>query len=177
MLSWFGQRLQGSVAHVVDDGAHISFAGDGLQAADVDRISLETIPDLVRLTKDDHLAFVKKVVDAVETAEKLPPGSLATPHHCRLGRWYEGVSDLATLALASFKALDAPHHVVHDSGRRALAALAADDMTTAQREVAAMREASGRILQNLDAFGREYPTTVATSRQTLCSEPANLLAA
>ena len=63
------------------------------------------------------------------------------------------------------------------AGRRALAAVAADDMATAQREVAAMREASGRILQALDAFGREYPATVRAERRPLPEKPGNMAAA
>jgi hypothetical protein len=177
VLSRFGIRLQGSVVHSIDDKLRMTFAGDGLPAGDVDRISLETIPDLVRLTKDDHVAFVKRVVDAVEAREKLLPGSLATAHHCRLGRWYDGISDPATLALASFKAINEPHRAVHDSGHKALAALAADDLARAQREVVAMREASGRVLQGLDAFGREYPATVGVGRQVLSGRPNSMAAA
>ena len=177
VLTRFGMRLQGSVIHSANDALRIAFAGDGLPAGDADRVSLETIPDVVRLTKDDHVAFVKKVLDAVEAREKLPPGSLATAHFCRLGRWYDGVSDPATLAMASFKAINEPHHAVHDSGRKALAALAANDMATVQREVAAMRAASGRVLQALDAFGREYPSTVEAERRVLPGGPSNSAAA
>jgi len=160
------------VAHAADGKLRIAFNGEGLPTADADRISLETIPDLVRLTRDDHLAFCQKVAGAVETGAKQPPASLATPHHCRLGRWYDGVTDPATRALPSFQAMDAPHQAVHDAGRRALAALAADDMATAKREVAAMREASGRILHFLDAFGREFPATVWAARQSAPDEMA-----
>jgi hypothetical protein len=163
MLSRFGKRLQGSVVHASEGKLRIAFAGDGLQAGEADRISEETIPDLVRLTKEDHVAFVKHVVDVVEAREKQPKGGLATAHHCRLGRWYDGVSDNATLALVSFKALEEPHHAVHDFGRRAMAALAIDDTAAAQREVAAMCKASGQVMENLDAFGREFPATIRQS--------------
>ncbi len=107
------------------------------------------------------------MVDAVEAREKPQHGSLATAHHCRLGRWYDGVSDHATLELASFKAIEKPHHAVHDAGRKALAALSVDDLPAAQQQVAAMREASTRVLQALDAFGREYPSAIRADRQML----------
>ncbi len=110
----FGMRQQGTTVYMAGDGVGVAFSGDGLQARDADRISLETIPELVRLAKGDHVAFVKKVVDAVAAGEKLPHGSLPTEHHCRLGRWYDGVSDPATRALGSFKALNEPHQAVHD---------------------------------------------------------------
>ncbi len=165
-LSRFGQRLEGRVLHASGDRLRIAYIGNELSGGDADRISLSTIPDLVKLTKEDHVAFVKRVADAVEARQVLPAGSLATAHHCRLGRWYDGVSDDGTLALASFKAIEGPHHLVHDSGRRALAALATNDLAAAQREVAGMREASGHILQNLDAFGREFPATIEAKGQT-----------
>ncbi len=66
---------------------------------------------------------------------------------------------------------------MHESGRKALAALAADDKAPVQREVAAMREASGRVLQALDAFGREYPSTVEAERRVLPGGPSNSAAA
>ena len=176
-LSRLSKRLQGSVVHASEDKLRMAFDHDGLQAGDADRISLDTIPDLVRLTKDDHVAFVKTVVDAVEAREKQPPGSLATDHRCRLGRWYDGVSDSATLALASFKALQEPHHAVHDAGRKALAALAVDDMATAQREVAAMRKASGEVLEGLDVFGREFPVTIRAGRQVPADRQRSMAAA
>jgi methyl-accepting chemotaxis protein len=175
-ISRFGKRLRGSVVHSTGDRHRIAFAGETLSSGEADRISLETIPDLVRLTKDDHLAFVKKVVDAVAARPGQPTDSLATAHQCRLGRWYDGVSDEATLALASFQAIKDPHHAVHDTGRRAFAALAANDMASAQREVTAMREASARVLQNLDAFGREFPATFGAGQQMQRGGPTGLAA-
>ena len=177
VLDRFGRRLRGSVVRAVHHGLHIATTGEGLTADDADRISLETIPDLVRLTRNDHLAFVKKVVDAVAAGEKLSAADLATSHQCRLGRWYDGVSDAATLALPSFHAMSEPHHAVHDAGRRALTALMADDTAAAQREVAAMRAASEQVLRQLDAFGREYPGTILASHPATPGQPEALIAA
>src|SRR4051794_19275189 len=84
-------------------------------------------------------------------------------HHCRLGRWYDGVSDPATRELAPFKALEEPHHVVHDAGARALVALVAGDMALARRELAAVRQASERVMKTLDEFGRAYPSTIGVT--------------
>jgi methyl-accepting chemotaxis protein len=163
-LSGLGTRLRGNVVEVAEHGLRIAFTGDGLAAAEADRISLTTIGDLVKLTKADHTAFVIRVVDAVATRERLLPEKLSTSHQCRLGRWYDGVSDTATLALASFKGIDQPHHAVHDSGRKALAALAGDNMPAAQRHVAEMRQHSDQVLRCLDEFGRAYPSTMDANR-------------
>ena len=155
-LPRFGMHLRAHVVQQADNTLRLAFSGDGIQSDVADRVSLETVPDLVTVTKDDHLAFVKKVMDAVETRANVPPGSLATAHHCRLGRWYDDVSDPATRGLESFKALNEPHHKVHDAGYRALTALAANELAKAEAGVAAMSEASRCVLLCLDAFGREY---------------------
>ncbi len=164
-LPRFGARLQGKVVQQTENALRIAFSGEGLPSDAADRISLETIPHLVTLAKNDHLAFVKKVADAVETRTMIPSAGLASAHQCRLGRWYDDVSDAATRALASFKMLNEPHHKVHDSGVRALAALASGDLVKAERAIAAMREASVRVLTCLDTFGREYPAAFAAAAQ------------
>jgi methyl-accepting chemotaxis protein len=163
-LARLGTRLGGIVVEQAEDGLRIAFTGEGLATADADGISLATIGDLVKLTKGDHTAFVKRVADAVAAHDKLPPEELATSHQCRLGHWYDGVGDQATLALPSFKAIDEPHHAVHDCGRKALAALAGDDTAAAQRHVAEMRRHSDRVLHELDELGRAYPATVGADR-------------
>jgi chemoreceptor zinc-binding protein/PilZ domain-containing protein len=159
----FSFRTQGRVVQLAAHGPRVAFTGDRPTAEQADRISLETIPDLVQRTKADHVAFVQKVVGAVESNEALPAGSLATAHHCRLGRWYDGVSDPATRELAPFKALDEPHHIVHDAGARALVALVAGDMALARRELTAVRQASERVMKTLDEFGRVYPSTIGAA--------------
>jgi Chemoreceptor zinc-binding domain/PilZ domain len=157
----FGKRLRGIVVERIDDGLHIKFAGDRLTAAEADSISLQTTKDLVELTKGDHVAFVKRVADAVASSGNVPPGSLASSHQCRLGRWYDHISDPLTLALPAFQALDEPHHHVHDTGRRALEALAMADMAAANRHVAEMRQHSEQVMHCLDEFARTYPTTIS----------------
>jgi methyl-accepting chemotaxis protein len=159
-LSRFGIRLEGTVLDQSEGGLHIAFVGDGLPSADADRISLTTIADLMRLASDDHVAFVKRVADAVAARDKLPPDSLSSPHHCRFGLWYDTVSDAATMALPSFTAVKQPHQAVHELGRKALVTLAADDLATAQRCVAEMRLQSEHVLRCLGEFGRAYPATI-----------------
>ncbi len=160
VLQRLGQRLQGRVVARSEAGLFISFTGDGLPAAEVDQLSLSTVSELAKITKTDHVAFVKRVTDAVESG-KMPDSALPNHHHCRLGRWYDGVSDAATMALPSFRAINEPHHAVHACGAKALAALAAHDMGDAKRAVADLRQQSERVLQCLDQFAAEYPTTIA----------------
>jgi hypothetical protein len=167
-LTQLGRQLNGTVIQQVDDLLHVNFLDDELPGAEADRISLATVAELVRKTKDDHLGFIKRVADTVTAGAPVSPDSLPTRHQCRLGRWYDGISDTATLALPSFKALAEPHHAVHEHGHRALVALAAGDRAGADRCVATMKQHSDRTLRCLDEFGREYPSTMeaaASERQ------------
>jgi hypothetical protein len=158
-LTRFGTRITGSVAERSEDGLHIKFLGDGLAPAEADRISLASVAELIGKAKDDHTAFVKRVVGIVAAGEKLPPDTLASPHHCRFGRWYDNVSDVRAMALQSFKGIKKPHEAVHEQGRRALIAVNADDAEGAQRHTAEMRKQSEEVLRCLDALGRDYPRT------------------
>ena len=160
-LQRLGKRLQGRVTAASEGALHICFSGEGMQSAEVDRISLTTVAELVKLTKDDHLGFVKRVVDAVAAAH-VPESGLVTHHTCRLGRWYDSLTDTATLALPSFRAIAEPHHAVHECGHRVLAAMSAHDIVGAQRCLTELRGHSERVLRCLDEFGREYPTTIAS---------------
>ncbi len=157
-----GKTLRGEVIAEGTTGLHIKFADAGLPTAEVDRISRETIPDLVKLTKADHLTFVQKVANAVEGRVEQPSRTLANHHECRLGRWYNGVSDPIVVALPAFVALKQPHEGVHDAGHSALAAAEAGDLPTARRHVATMRQHSEIILQGLDAFGDACTAAVAS---------------
>ena len=176
MLTGFAKRLRGSVVSTKDHRSGIAFTDNELSAAGADQISSATIPELVRLAKNDHLTLVEKVVDAVASREKQPPGSLPTVHHCPLGRWYDGVSDSGTQALPSFKAINEPHHAVHEAGRKALAALAADDTQTAEKEIIALRAASSRVVESLDAFAVEFAVAASASK-ALPGRPIGPLAA
>lgn len=158
-LQALGKRLQGRVAASSDQGAHIHFTDAGLSTADVDRISLETVGDLVQVAKNDHVAFVKRVND-IMTSGQVPHEGLATHHTCRLGRWYDSLSDAATLALPSYRAIAEPHYAVHACGHKVLEAISAHDTEAAQRHLGELRQHSERVMRCLDEFGREYPATV-----------------
>jgi methyl-accepting chemotaxis protein len=164
VLSHSGRRLQGSVIARAEDGLHVRWTGGEITAADADRISVTTIGELVAHTKDDHIAFVKRVTDAVTRRDASALDDLSSHHSCRLGRWFDSVSDPATLALPSYNAIMEPHQAVHDSGRQALAAVAAGDLSTAQQILGELRRHSEQVLSCLDRFGRDYPATITAEQ-------------
>ena len=144
----------------------MSFAGHALSTEEVDRISATTVTELMKLVKEDHLAFVRRVSEIVASGV-VPQSGLATAHTCRLGRWYDSLTDATTLALPSFRAIAVPHQAVHECGRSAVAAIAVHDMAEAQRHLAEVREHSERVVSCLDTFGQDYLTTVRQDSKEL----------
>ena len=93
-----GSRPRGYVVARSADGYHVSFTGDALLAVEVDRVSATTLTELMKLAKNHHVAFVRQVSDIVASGV-VPPGGLTTARTCRLGRWYDRLTDATTLTL------------------------------------------------------------------------------
>ena len=176
-LSRFGKRLQGSVVHASEDRLRIAF--DRRRIASRRRRSHQPGDDpgpgeadegrscrfrqaggrRRRGARECHRAAWRPRINAAWGAGTM--ASAITP------RWRWRRSRRSRIRITS----------VHDSGRRALAALATDDLAAAQREVAAMREASGQVMENLDAFGREFPVTIRAERQMPADRQSSMAAA
>jgi methyl-accepting chemotaxis protein len=134
---------------------HLRFEGFVLPAAQVDQIARSSIDRLVEVTKSDHRAFVQRVKDAVGGKVAVDRGTLATHHGCRLGRWYDSVSDNRILSLPAFKALNAPHIRVHQAGHDVLESLEAGLDAGVQGGIARLDAASKEVVALLDRLGLE----------------------
>ena len=135
---------------------HLRFKDGTLPSQRVDEVASRNIPQIVELTKKDHVAFVQRIADALEGKHVMRPADLATNHTCRLGRWYDSVGDSALLALPSFAALDQPHHDVHHLGRQALLALEGGETSAANARMGELRDASNKVCGILDQIRDEY---------------------
>ena len=153
-LPAYTTRIAGRVVGASPQGLHISF---DIDIADelADRIARDSVADMIRVTTNDHIAFVDKVAAAVERHEKQPPASLPGHHSCRLGRWYDAVTDVVTVTLPAFHALEAPHREVHRLGREALGMLGEDDLPGATAKIVELRAASRKVIDVLALLERE----------------------
>lgn len=77
---------------------------------------------LVEMARIDHVLFKKRVVDTVTGHDDWGSSVMPDHHHCRLGKWYDGIKNDRVRNHPAFKALVAPHKDVHDAGHRALLA-------------------------------------------------------
>lgn len=107
---------------------------------------------LCEMAKIDHVMFKKRVADTVAGRISWAAGEVPDHHGCRLGKWYDKVSDPATRRLPEFNALQEPHQRVHAAGKAALAAYEAGDMLGAVAALDALSAASGEVLALLDSL-------------------------
>ncbi|NVJ91956.1 MAG: CZB domain-containing protein [Methylocystaceae bacterium] len=113
-------------------------------AADEDAYSI------VHVAKNDHMAFKRQVVNTVMGRRDHKSDQMADHHTCRLGRWYDNVSDERILSHPVFKKLIAPHEQVHAHGRAALVAHENHDFETALKELTELEYYSKEVLSILD---------------------------
>jgi hypothetical protein len=137
------------------DRVHCRLPEPGLDTPTVDRLAREGLRDMVKVTTQDHLAFVARIAAVLEGREKLEAAQLSTHHTCRLGRWYDGVNDEVVLALPSYRSLLEPHRAVHEAGHAVLRAHQAGDAAGAKRHMAALEEASRTVCAILAQIGQD----------------------
>jgi Methyl-accepting chemotaxis protein (MCP) signalling domain/Chemoreceptor zinc-binding domain/PilZ domain len=135
---------------------HLRFTDSLLPERQVDALSRASIGRLIETTKNDHRVFVARIAEAVAGEIRLTPADLSTHHTCRLGRWYDNVSDEMMSALPAFTNLLDPHREVHRKGRDVLLSLAEDREAEARVWMAELEELSRQVIGQLDLLGVEF---------------------
>ena len=116
-----------------------------------DVIARSAIKSFVEVAKVDHLVFKFRVYLGLFGLIELHTHDV--PHHteCRLGKWYfEGEGKETFSKLPAYRELDTPHAAVHDLGIAAIDARDRGDMAEMLQHVAAMEQASVRVIDSLD---------------------------
>jgi methyl-accepting chemotaxis protein len=109
---------------------------------------------IVEIAKNDHVTFKKNVMGALAGITDLTADRLPDHHGCRLGKWYDGVTDDAIRNSPSFKALVEPHKRVHDAGKEILRRQAAGNTVGALAEAENLNAASHEVLDHLDTLAK-----------------------
>lgn len=98
--------------------------------------------------KIDHAVWKNNVYRLIDNHDFETPVNKHT--ECRLGKWYfEGYGQQNFSHLDAFKRIDAPHAMVHNSGRAALEAAANNDMTAMVEHLQQMEAASIEVVRHL----------------------------
>lgn len=109
----------------------------------------------ITLAKIDHIMYKSSTYIGIINGRKgeWNPGD---QHACRLGKWYDsGMGKERFSHLASFKAISAPHSIVHNSARENFKFIEDDDNTVSNKQAIienfiAMEAASHQLFSHLD---------------------------
>jgi methyl-accepting chemotaxis protein len=107
-----------------------------------------------RLAKADHVIWKKRLADMAVGRMKLDANELADHRSCRLGKWYYGDASSASRTHRAFAALERPHEMVHEHGKRAAKLFGSGDLTGALGEIEKVEAASKDVLRLLDELTR-----------------------
>lgn len=107
---------------------------------------LELPNKVIKLAQSDHVLWVKRLANMVVGREGLNANELADHHSCRLGKWYDKVTEPKLLNHPAFAQLAAPHQIVHDHGIRAARHYNNRDLPAALEEIAMVEQASKQVL-------------------------------
>lgn len=109
------------------------------------------IPDYVLYrAKSDHFIWKKKLAEMFVGLNNLQESELADHHQCRLGKWYDQISDPEFTRNPDFEALIKPHAQVHEFGKNAAKAYTQGDPEEAERLFNEMEKASVEVISLLD---------------------------
>ena len=108
----------------------------------------------VHVAKSDHVIWRKKLAEMLVGRVQLDPRELADHHHCRLGKWVDGLTDARLKQHPAFGRLEEPHRAVHAHGIEAARRYQGGDLDGAVREVEKAALASKDVLRLLDELSK-----------------------
>ncbi len=110
---------------------------------------------LVEIAKNDHIAFKRRVLDGVLGRTELRADGVPDHHNCRLGKWYDAISDKAISAKPAYSNLVTPHQEVHAAAKRALTHAAEGNLDAAFAAIDDMNKASVAVVTMLETLATE----------------------
>ena len=109
------------------------------------------VSSFMETIKFDHLIFKLNVYKVLLGIDHTTSDQLSDSLNCRLGKWYHQGKGVAMFGQnADFKALDAPHALVHNSAKKALDAYYRRDFSDMRASLKAMEEGSRQVNVILD---------------------------
>lgn len=105
---------------------------------------------VLQRAKSDHLLWKKRLAELIVGLESLSSSELADHHNCRLGKWYNNVTDQALLSHPAFKKILNPHAAIHKHGIAVAKAVEDGNDDIVETEFTKLEEASVDVLNYLD---------------------------
>jgi len=139
------------ISHVVDLGNESSKK----VLSDLQKFMDMDIPDkTIFIAKSDHMLWCKRLAEMVIGRETLNPDELSDHHSCRLGKWYDAISDQSIRQHPAYAALKEPHRDVHAHGIEAAKRYAEGDLNACLDEIEKVSSASAKVLHLLDELAK-----------------------
>lgn len=104
---------------------------------------------LCEMAKIDHVLFKKRVVDTVMGRGAWRSEEVPDHHNCRLGKWYDSITNEAMRTHPDFTGLQGPHTRVHKAAKDALDAYHNGDTPRSLECIADMNVASVEVIELL----------------------------
>lgn len=104
---------------------------------------------VIKLAQSDHVLWKKRLANMIAGREGLKPDELADHHTCRLGQWYDKVTDPKYIESKLFQSLVRPHKMVHMSGIQAVRFFNSGHTEEALQEIQKVEDASREVLRIL----------------------------
>ncbi|MDR3440670.1 methyl-accepting chemotaxis protein [Telmatospirillum sp.] len=161
-----GGRKTGKIVGIDNQFLHVAFDATQTIAPDVlGKVADHGALALLNKAKSDHETFVNNVLAVVAGRSKTKAADLANHHTCRLGKWYDNVSDDRIRSQPAFRAIAQPHKQVHDAGKRALAAFWKGDEATTRARAEEMKQASHDVVRLLTQLIGELQQSGGSDRR------------
>ena len=129
---------------------------DGIIFKELDALATMALPNKVlHLAKADHVRWKKNIAAMLVGRLDLEEEKLTDHHTCRLGRWYDQVTEERLLNAPSFPALEDPHRAVHAAGKEATRLYNAGDHDGALTAMNRLSAASQQVLELLERVRQE----------------------
>ena len=106
--------------------------------------------------QSDHLIWKKGLAEMLVGVTRLEPSELSDHHSCRLGKWYDAVTDDAIRNDPTFIALINPHERVHTNGKLSAEAFSKGHLEDAQMHFCTMEDASVEVLNLLKELCEKF---------------------
>lgn len=107
---------------------------------------------ILHRAKSDHYLWKKRLAELSVGLNSLNAHELADHHGCRLGKWYDQVTDIKLKNHAAFQALLGPHTDVHKYGKQVALAYEEGNLKAVAENYALMEKASAEVIRLLDAL-------------------------
>ncbi|MBF0267686.1 MAG: CZB domain-containing protein [Alphaproteobacteria bacterium] len=104
----------------------------------------------IHVAKSDHKLWLKKLAAMAAGRIKLDPEQLTNHNTCRLGKWYNGITDASIKNHPAYGAILAPHEKVHAFGISAVRKYNQGDFDGALAEIEKASQASVDVMRLLD---------------------------